>query len=512
MFKESYMPRWLLIYGLCVPLALLLGYCLATPFAFTSYAMVALVLGTLALPVLLRWHHALLIFLWNSYLIVFFIPGQPSLAFLLAGCSFVISLVQHALRREKVFFIVPSVGWSLVVLGLVTAITAQLTAGIGGRAFGEEMWGAKKYLGVFGAIIGYFALVAQPVSEGRATRYASIYFLSGVTAAFSDLLYAAGPSFYFLFNFFPAVMAGGQALTQDTLLRFSGVGFAAQSASFFMLARYGFRGQFDLSRPWRMAVFILTTALSLVGGYRAMIILGGLVFWLQFYFEGLVRSRYMLVVLLAFALLGTGIAMFSEKLPLSVQRSLSFLPLKVDPIAKTDAESTLEWRLAIWKTVYPEIPKYFFLGKGFAYSGTDAYLAVEAVRRGIAPGVDEATMIGGYYHHGILTTIIPLGIWGMLAFGWFCWAALRVLARNYRYGGHSLMRINTFLLSLFIGRLVFYAFFYGQFDQDLFVFTGIIGLSIALNGGVAKPVKETVESPDQTASPTLAPQILRPAL
>src|ERR1043165_7317102 len=192
MFKEFYLPRWLLIYGVCVPLALLLGYLLATPFAFKSYATVGLVLSALALPIFLRWHHALLIFLWNSYLIVFFIPGQPPLTFILAGCSFAISILQHTMRREKVFFIAPSVGWSLVFLGVVTAITAQLTAGIGGRAFGEEMWGAKKYLGVFGAIVGYFALVAQPVAEERAVRYGSIYFLAGITAAFSDLAYAAG--------------------------------------------------------------------------------------------------------------------------------------------------------------------------------------------------------------------------------------------------------------------------------------------------------------------------------
>jgi len=508
MFKEFYLPRWLLIYGVCIPLALFLGYLLATPFAFTSYATVALVLSALALPVLLRWHHTMLIFLWNSYLIVFFIPGQPALAFVLAGCSFAISIVQHTLRREKAFFIVPSVGSSLVFLGLVTALTAQLTAGIGGRALGEEMWGAKKYLGVFGAIVGYFALVALPVAEERAERYASIYFLSGVTAVFSDLAYAAGQRFYFLFAFFPAVMAGSQAITQDTLLRLTGVGVAAQSASFVMLARYGIRGLFDLTKPWRMAVFLLATTGTLFGGYRSMIILELLVFGIQFYFEGLFKSRYFLLLVLVFALLGCGLAAFSEKLPLSVQRSLSFLPMKVDSVARMDAMGTLDWRFDIWKAVYPEVPKYFFLGKGFAYSGMDAYLATEAIRRGIAFGVDEATIIGGYYHQGILTTIIPLGIWGLLAFGWFCWAALGVLVRNYRYGKESLKRINTFLLSLFVGRLVFYALLYGQFDQDLYLFTGIVGLSIALNGGVAKPAEKTAELPAQAASPMLAPRIV----
>lgn len=486
MFKETYLPRWLLIYGLCVPLALLLGYLLATPLAFTSYVTVGLVLCALAVPIVLRWHHALLIFLWNSYLVVFFIPGQPSLAFVFAGCSFAISLLQHTLKREKAFFIVPSVSWSLLFLGLAVAITAQLTAGIGGRAFGEEVWGAKKYLGLFGAIIGYFALVAAPVPESRAEPYAAVYLLSGTTAVVSDLLYAAGPSFYFLYALFPAAMAGTQVVTQDTLLRLSGVGFAAQSATFFMLARYGIRGLLDLTKPWRIGFFLLCTTGILFGGYRSLIILGLLVIAIQFCFEGLFRSRYFLMLLLIFGLFSCGVLAFSEKLPLSVQRSLSFLPVKVNPMAKWDAQGTLDWRFNIWKVVIPEIPQHFFLGKGFAYSGTDAYLAAEAIRRGMYHTIDEATLVGGYYHQGILTILIPLGIWGLLIFGWFCWAALLVLKRNYRHGPDSLRRINTFLLSLFVARLVFYVVFYGQFEQDLYHFAGIIGLSIALNGGVRK--------------------------
>jgi len=80
--------------------------------------------------------------------------------------------------------------------------------------------------------------------------------------------------------------------------------------------------------------------------------------------------------------------------------------------------------------------------------------------------------------------IIPFGIFGVLGFSWFCVAALRVLYRNYRYGGASLKTANTFLLSFFVGRLLFYIFLYGQFDLDLMVFTGTVGVSIALNHGI----------------------------
>jgi hypothetical protein len=107
----------------------------------------------------------------------------------------------------------------------------------------------------------------------------------------------------------------------------------------------------------------------------------------------------------------------------------------------------------------------------------------------------EDTLISGNYHNGILTLIIPFGIWGFAAFLWFCGSSMSVLIRNLRYGDPSLKMINTFLLTCFSARLIYYFVFYGQFDSDLFQFTGTIGMSIALNGGVCSPKTAPVEEP-----------------
>jgi hypothetical protein len=50
-----------------------------------------------------------------------------------------------------------------------------------------------------------------------------------------------------------------------------------------------------------------------------------------------------------------------------------------------------------------------------------------------------------------------------------------------------LKRINTFLLAHFVAKVLFYFLIYGSFHSDLAVFTGLIGLSIAINGGVQVP-------------------------
>jgi len=190
----------------------------------------------------------------------------------------------------------------------------------------------------------------------------------------------------------------------------------------------------------------------------------------------------------------TFVIAFIQDMPLSVQRSLSFLPLEVDPTARQDAASTAEWRFLMWKAVLPDVPKYLLVGKGFAFSGTDYMLTQEAVRQGMYTSYED-TLISGNYHNGILTLIIPFGLLGLMSFLWFCAAAIRALYRNYRYGSESLRLINTFLLAFFCARLIFYLSLYGQFDLDLVLFTGTVGLSVALNGGVkTREIQESEET------------------
>src|SRR5213592_3742135 len=79
--------RSLLIYCICVPLALVLGYLISTPYDRTSFTVVGLVLLFLLVPLFLRWHHAWLIATWNMSVVLFFIPGRPLLWLPLAWVS-----------------------------------------------------------------------------------------------------------------------------------------------------------------------------------------------------------------------------------------------------------------------------------------------------------------------------------------------------------------------------------------------------------------------------------------
>ena len=486
----------LLVFAICVPMALVLGYLLATPQDPTSLIWIGLSLFLLSLPILLKWHHEALIITWNASLVAFFLPGAPTVGFLVGGLSLLIAAAKRALLQEGNLIHCPSVSFPLVLLAAIVLLTAHETGGIHARTLGSDAWGAMRYFQVLGAIAGYFAFASQPIAPNRAKLMAALFFLSGVTSALPVLVELAGPGLASLLVVFgkTSIVATESTIYSLDLQRFIGLTFMSQAVCWLMMLRFGIRGILDLQRPWRCITFALMVILGLLGGFRSFLLLLGVVSLVQFYFEGLFRTRVFVWFSLAGILGGTLLFAFADKLPGPVQRSISFLPVQIDPAIRRDATGTLDWRLEMWRETLPIVPRYFLLGKGYNFDGTDFFLTTLSAQRGIARSY-EAAMISSDYHQGILTLIIPFGIWGVLAFLAFCMASLRVLYRNYRYSPPELRLINTFLLSYFTGRLLFYLIFYGEFDLDLMLFTGVMGMSLSLNGGMRQKQAATVPAP-----------------
>jgi hypothetical protein len=190
------LSRVLTVYAIAIPLALVLGYLLATPDQITML-MVGLVLFALALPIFIKWHHILLIFFWNAAFNFPFLPGQPHFWLLMAVLSFGISWLNGLLGGRK-FLRAPELTRPLLALGAIVILTGYARGGLGAAAFGSANYGGKSYFYILGAIIGYFAFSAVRIPVAKAGRAAVVYMLSGVTAVLSNLVFLLGPSFYFL--------------------------------------------------------------------------------------------------------------------------------------------------------------------------------------------------------------------------------------------------------------------------------------------------------------------------
>jgi hypothetical protein len=486
------LPRKLITFAIILPLAALLGYLLATPDSFDTLSALGVVLMVLSMPLLLRYHHPMLILSWNLALCISFLPGSPNLWMPMAMMSFTLSLLAYLLDKERKLIQVPSVTWALIFLAVVVLFTAKVTGGIGLRSLGGSVYGGRKYVYIFFAIVGYFALSFQPIPLKRAGVYSGMFLLSGISPVVSNLLYFV-PSLWFLYTFIPVDFALNQVVEDfesrvmgTGIVRTSGIAFGAEAVTSFMLVRYGVRGLLDLTKPWRLVIWAAFMVIGLLGGFRSILLSYILLIGFQLYFEGLMRSRIFVPLVLAGIVFFALLLPLAQRLPLPLQRTLSILPfVDVDPVVRMDANASTEWRLQMWGLLTPEIPKYLWVGKGYSASATDHYLAQESAKRGIGQHA-ESYIVAGDFHNGPLSVILPFGIGGVLAFTAFLAASIRVLYRNQKYGHPQLRKVNTFLLSYFLARAIFFLGVFGAIHSDMPLFAGLVGLSVSLNRGMAR--------------------------
>jgi hypothetical protein len=486
--------------ALCLPVAVLLGYFLAEPMESGSMAVIVFVAFVLAVPLLMKWHHPILVLSWNACINPVMLPGQPQIWIPVAAASLIFALLNRAVDPDSRFIYVPSLVNPLLFLAAVLFMTAWARGGIGLRVIGSAHYGGKNYVFLFIAVVGYFAFTSQRIAPEKASLYIGMFFLSSLTGLIPNIVYKLGPSFYSLFYLFPAGAAIDQVKADYALgpgvFRLLGLPFVGIALHSYILARHGIKGTLDLSRPWRFLCLAIALVCFAGSGFRGAVIGSTLTFCVLFYFEGLHRTK-LLPLLLVFTLVAVAaLVPFTDKLPWVVQRTISFLPVKVDPFVRRDAQASTEWRLEVWKQSLPLIPKYLLLGKGYSLNPNE--LSLEVTRGGLAI-TPEAIEMTNDYHNGPLSLIIPLGIWGAIGFLWFVGAAGWYLYNSYRHGDPQLQHVNTFLWALFLTKVVFFCTVFGSFHTDFYVFTGMVGLSVSLNGRPETAVESEATEPEQPA-------------
>jgi O-antigen ligase len=246
---------------------------------------------------------------------------------------------------------------------------------------------------------------------------------------------------------------------------------------------------------------LASVAAGMFGGFRSALLLMVAVFLILYTLERMWQSRLTLALFMAGLVGLAGLVGFSDRLPLSVQRTISFLPLKIDPATKDSADFSTKWRVEMWKTVLPEVPKHLIKGKGYSYSADGLFMAQMQSRQYGSVSFEEAAYAGAY-HNGLLSVIIPFGAAGLITFVWLLAAGTRFLYTVYQSSAPELRQINRFLLALFLARILFFFFIFGSLYTDLFYFTGILGFSMALN--VAGKAQSVENGPEQAVQESTA--------
>jgi hypothetical protein len=506
MTSASTSLRGLLIYAAILPLALLIGYMMATPLDASSFVIVGLAMFVLSLPLMLKWHRPILFLTWNMTAVLFFVPGRPQVWVGAAFLSFVVVVIQKAMLLQSRPIRVNLVTVPLVFLVTVVFVTAYFTGGVGFRAFGSDVVGGKAYFWILAATLGYFALTAYPLAEEKRRLYLNLFLLGALANAIGSSLDLVAPSFYYIFLLFPVdrLSSSGEG---TSIGRYFGLAISGMALFYYLLSRYPIKDLLTFKRALALLLLIFATVIVLGSGYRSHFLLITLVFAAVFYFEGLLRSRFALFFLCAAVVLG-GLALpFSTKLPMPIQRTISVVPMiEVSSQARVEAQLSTDWRINMWRVVIPEIPKYFWLGKGIGINSSDLEMAQTMGNRG-PMGPYEVALQTGAYHNGPLTILIPFGIWGLAGWLWFLGASFRALYLNYRYCEPEMKTPNTFLIGLFCAKALYYFTIFGEFREDFPFFVGIIAVSLTLNNGVCRPAQTRSSIPAHTLSAPREPEL-----
>ena len=487
--------RMLVVYSLVIPLAALVGWMATNDLDYGTLGFYGIVAALLASPLLIRYHYPLMVFGLGAPIYFFFLKGNPPMWQVVVMLSLGIAVVDRTLNSDKRFISIPLMTWPIVFALAVTYMTAELTGGIGLKALGGPVSGGKKYLALFIGLSMYFALTSRKIPKDQRKLYVALFFLSGLPAFIGDVFPLLPAPLNYINLLIPSSnvgSAGGPGADSIGLSRFGAFASTAGVIINFMVVRYGLKGIFTISRPIRLLLFLMMFALTMIGGFRIVLVSYLSMFTMLFFLEGLHRTQMVMVLIFGLVIGAVIVVPFSDQLPSSFQRTLSFIPgLKLDPEVMANAEGSKKWREDIWRDTWPKVPQYLLLGKGYALSADDFMMMGDGTfANGILSKMDNslvALAISGDYHSGPLSTLMPFGIWGAIAFLWLASAVLYVLYRNYRYGDAEIKTVNSFLLVMGIQKFLGFFFLFGAYSGDMGELAKFAGFSIALNWCICGP-------------------------
>ncbi|MEI8233741.1 MAG: O-antigen ligase family protein [Verrucomicrobiota bacterium] len=379
---------------------------------------------------------------------------------------FYVFAVYLTLKALKVVRTKPLYDWLdyLLLINLAYLLTVYIRNPVGTRTMGLEKIGGKPYVEVVIALLGYWVFNHVTIPSKLAMRLPFLMILGSLFTTSVSLLCklvpALTPVLSQIYSGFGAVQAedpsspspaDDSSISRESEWQGAGTGILKALSSYFP--------PLSTLNPLHIVRFLLTIlacAAILKAGFRSVFIGWGFFFMLASYFrEGLasmMRIPALIVPLVCLLLVSHG-TLF--ELPLNMQRTLSFLPGKWDPIAEMNAQESNEWRLEIWKTVWNSGDKYiknWWFGDGFGMTQSDFREAMQAGSTG-----QENLTVAGDYHSLPLTTIHTVGYVGLTLF------MIQMSGMTY-YAWKLIQRAAGtpyFPLALFVGIPVIYQIIYG---------------------------------------------------
>ena len=403
----------------------------------------------------------------------------------------------------------------LVFLNLAWLVVTFIKNPTGLSFLGSDMVGARKYIDMSMAFISYSVLSRCRIPSKMA-YYLPLWLAAGMAAPYAlQAVATVSPELgeYISQVYTLQVQTAAQAInTQGAMGAEERIfGLEKTALPFFtaMCAYYAPATFINPLHPLRALALVVTCILVGLSGFRSYLLaMAGYVVastWLR----GRTRDFIPLTVV---ALLGVialaGAVQSGVRVPLTIQRALTVLPLGWDAEAMKTAETTTTWRLDMWRDAWND-PNYFkdkVFGDGFGFTQQELMLFANEMTgmQGLTglSNTYEMFIIRGSLHNGPLSSIRYGGFVGLILL-----TALMISTAIYavKVVRASIGTVYTPMAFFIAIPLIYelFAFFaiIGAYDNQMSQYFMGVGMLNLINRSLPQPVGAT-SKPRRRLTPT----------
>lgn len=351
-----------------------------------------------------------------------FIPGYPSVWYAMTPVATMMLMLRFLMRAKNFTY---RFCWMDVAILLHVGALAQayMRNPTGIALFGGSSIGGRPYIDYSVAIFAYFILATVKTDLKVVKKV--IFFM--ILVAFADQFMMALTSF----SGGLARAVGKVYSNVDYDANFAGAGYTVDIGTarltslsglgvLMSLLLFSFNRPLECFLPWRPKQFLsmmFTIAVIMLSGFRSNLIKMGC-----YFIAGTTIRRkpmdFVIAAAPAIVLLSLMLAVGPRSLPMAAQRTLSFLPIDVDPSIRESAEGSSDWRFEMWRLVLTtdRYIKNKMFGDGFGFSAAEHEAQVQnsmGVRKYTGDSID-AFIAKGSYHGWHVEAIRFTGVLGLI--------------------------------------------------------------------------------------------------
>jgi hypothetical protein len=349
----------------------------------------------------------------------------------------------------------------LIYINLAYLATVYVRNPAGFWAIQTSVVGGRPYFEIALAFGAFVILSRVRLTSQLAGIFPWLFIIPSWCVAFLDLVSRLFPqTAYTLNSFYSGVDSSSvaTAIQQEARLgetRLTGVVGAGVSTLVALYAKYNPSTLVSPLYPGRFAILAVGLAAIFISGFRSAILFAIVAFLLAAVLRGRLADLWYSAAIAIIALLAlVSLQGNVIQLPMTMQRTLSWLPGDWSQQAIQDAENSSLWRFEMWEWALNDnrILRNKVWGTGFGLTLDDMNLIAASMMAGqgganLLGGSDrENFMITGTFHSGPLSTVKYIGIVGFcLYFPLMCYMAVVAWRLCKRARGTSALPLTLFV-------------------------------------------------------------------